>query len=151
MSSSSRSCAISASERATSAARVANWLVYRFRRPDSIRRPVIGSRLAIALRQIWEAMHRIGCTTAEAENGVEQIVRNSIPPDRLIVFDFLARETLPVRTADVGKLVSASSSTVRRRLEDLEALGVVVKSGDEDRGYEWELSVWGKDNTRYAT
>ena len=118
---------------------------------STIPEPEHPPRLAIALRQIWEAMHRIGCTTAEAENGVEQIVRDSIPPDRLIVFDFLARETLPVRTADVGKLVSASSSTVRRRLEDLEALGVVVKSGDEDRGYEWELSVWGKENTRYAT
>ena len=55
---------------------------------STIPEPEHPPRLAIALRQIWEAMHRIGCTTAEAENGVEQIVRNSIPPDRLIVFRF---------------------------------------------------------------
>ena len=71
-----------------------------------------------------------------------KVARDCIPSVRLLVMDALARATDYVSTSTIAAAVKYPTTTVRRALEDLAALGIVAISKAEKQGQadHWQLS-----------
>jgi hypothetical protein len=99
-------------------------------------------RLAIGLQQLYRGLLRVGATEIEAEADILKVVRDSVPPDRIILIDLLLDRKAPMVTSEVGKAVGMPTNTVTRRLDELAALGIVDRGGDQNHGYNWRVSQW---------
>ncbi len=98
-------------------------------------------RLAIGLQQLYRGLLRIGATEKQAELDILKVTRDSIPPIRVVIFDYLSKHP-SVKTSDVGQIAALETKTVQQRLDELVSLGVVTRGGDQDTGYTWGISQW---------
>jgi hypothetical protein len=111
------------------------------------------TRLAGQLGQFCRGMRAVGVPDGAAWRFVERIGLGSIPPVRRSIVEALTPSGYPKATATLAARARLPETTVRRHLQDLDALGVVDRipgDGPETwRAGEWLYAAW--DRTFGAT
>jgi Domain of unknown function (DUF3854) len=105
--------------------------------------PEAPARFALALRALLDGLGLIGCTRDQAWEAIYRVARDSVPGLRSRCMRRLYEADGQLKTSDVlGELPTSSN---RRALEDLTALGMVERDSDP-KEHEWLLSEIARTN-----
>jgi hypothetical protein len=97
------------------------------------------TRMAKELAGMVRALRVLGRTQTEALDLAGRLAGDSIPPTRLSVIRMLAVQEDWIDTTDAGTTIGLPTTTTRRVLEDLEALGIVQRRGDGN-AHRWHFT-----------
>jgi hypothetical protein len=88
------------------------------------------ARLGLTLERLLAGLDILGVDRRTAFDVVEKVAFDSVPPQRVEVYAYLLhnRKCKPTTTREVGEALGLPANTVRRRLEELMAYGVVMRS-----------------------
>ena len=91
-------------------------------------------RLGLSLERLLAGLDTLGVDRDVALNVVETVAMDSTPPIRRRAYEYLKHSLGPAETADIAVNVRIPEDTLRRRLEDLVAQGLVRHIPAEKRG-----------------
>lgn len=107
---------------------------------DLVPGPERPPRLFAQLRQLHAGMLAIGTPPEEVWRLLADVGLGGIHRDRRRIVEVLVDTVMNMTISTIGGRVGLPSTSVRRHLEDLAALGVVELVGD--RPERWRLSEW---------
>lgn len=116
----------------------------------SLPEPEAPTRMAKQLAGMVRALIVLGRTEPDALEVAMRMAADSTPPTRLAVFRTLASAADWVDTTEVGTAIGLPSTTARRVLEDLEALGAVRRRSDGGGAHRWLPSEQGLERLTEA-
>jgi hypothetical protein len=113
---------------------------YKRDRIDLVPSPERPPRLFSQLRQLHAGLLAIGTPPDDVWRMLTEVALGGIHRDRRRVINALAATESDLTTSTVGARIGLPSTSTRRRLEDLAALGVVELVGEHPE--RWRLSEW---------
>lgn len=117
------------------------------REVEVVPQPEAPGRLTRVFRKLYQGMVLTGVTPEDALVILTRIAFDCMPSLRRVSLEAVVQQEYPVPTRYLAARVGFSVPTVRRALEDLEALGVIQRVLHERarKGDGWELSPWGEE------
>jgi hypothetical protein len=103
------------------------------------------ARLGLMLERLLAGLDTLRVERTKALEVVQRIAYDSVPPQRLRIYRYLRKHGAQ-KTRSVALALGLPTSTIRRRLEELAAYGVVRREaeGDEAKGHDiWISGEWG--------
>jgi hypothetical protein len=105
------------------------------------------ARLGLTLAALLDGLDMLGVDRATAFAVVQEVAYDSVPPQRLAAYEYLRWdcECQAATTTKIAEAMALPTVTVRRRLEELAAYGVVRRiAGGQGKADKWQTGPWGR-------